>query len=134
MQWPEKPTCHKISPVFKIGHDIDWRPINPEYKDRPYRTCSYCGSIHPEDLLALIEKGATLGGADWKYGWPHKFYIKDAPPGVFGKWYNDHLTDTGYDDEARNKLFETIKGLTQIDFFFEDSKLHFRAPRFDHQP
>lgn len=39
-----------------------------------YRTCSYCGSIHPEDLAAEPDWQAEW--ADPKYGWPHKFYVR----------------------------------------------------------
>lgn len=47
----------------------------------PYRTCSYCGSIHPEDLIGFLEKGnARLDRADMKYGWPHKFYCAVPNP------------------------------------------------------
>jgi hypothetical protein len=35
--------------------------------------------MHPEDLLTAIEGGAQVGGSDWKYGWPHKFYIRQIP-------------------------------------------------------
>jgi len=38
-----------------------------------YRTCSYCGCIHPEDLAA--EAAWSAEWADRKYGWPHKFYV-----------------------------------------------------------
>ena len=38
-----------------------------------FRRCSYCGSIHPEDLAA--EPDWRADWADMKYGWPHKFYI-----------------------------------------------------------
>ncbi|MGY6019618.1 hypothetical protein [Streptomyces spinosirectus] len=38
-----------------------------------FRTCSYCGSIHPEDLAAEANWAAEW--ADRKYGWPHKFYV-----------------------------------------------------------
>ena len=38
-----------------------------------YRTCSYCGSIHPEDLA--VEESWRAEWADRKYGWPHKFYV-----------------------------------------------------------
>lgn len=41
--------------------------------------CSYCGSMHPADLAAAIRAGATASWADWKYGWPHKAYIKGVP-------------------------------------------------------
>ena len=39
-----------------------------------FRRCSYCGCVHPEDLVA--EVGWQPDWADWKYGWPHKFYVK----------------------------------------------------------
>lgn len=44
----------------------------------PGRHCWYCGSIHPGDLYELLASGNVLklGGADWKYGWPHKFYVE----------------------------------------------------------
>lgn len=41
-----------------------------------FRRCSYCGSIHPDDLAA--EQGVRADWADMKYGWPHKFYV-DIP-------------------------------------------------------
>lgn len=48
----------------------DWRePMHGEH----YRTCDYCGSIHPDDLAA--EPTWVAEWADRKYGWPHKFYI-----------------------------------------------------------
>jgi len=86
--WPEKPTCHgEMSPVFNYG-ETTWRdPFDREdgpYKET-YRTCSYCGSIHPEDLLRVLTEGATLGGSDWKYGWPHKFYVYNIPNPVSGQ-------------------------------------------------
>lgn len=45
----------------------------------PFRTCSYCGSIHPEDLFNFLTSGAKLFMADLKYGWPHKFYVDNIP-------------------------------------------------------
>lgn len=41
-----------------------------------FRRCSFCGSIHPEDLAA--ETGWRAEWADRKYGFPHKFYV-DIP-------------------------------------------------------
>lgn len=43
------------------------------HRGEHYRTCSYCGCIHPEDLAA--EDGWRAEWADRKYGWPHKFYV-----------------------------------------------------------
>ncbi len=43
------------------------------------RGCGYCGSMHPADLVAALNAGATLDPADRKYGWPHKFYVNKVP-------------------------------------------------------
>lgn len=53
-------------------------------RDR-FRRCWFCGSVHPEDLLAALRAGATLDGADWKYGWPHKFYVRGIPNELRGQ-------------------------------------------------
>lgn len=79
----------------------------------PFRTCWYCGSIHPDDLLTALllqgdapaydmdsrpmpvegeeymaayrrwvkaqhdyRGGLRLSESDWKYGYPHKFYVE----------------------------------------------------------
>jgi len=84
----------------------EWR--KPRRGDH-FRTCSYCGSIHPEDLAAeIVPQGKCLGcdatgweahfrlhaepehpydpggpyasWADRKYGWPHKFYVENLLP------------------------------------------------------
>jgi hypothetical protein len=72
--------------IFNIGQPT-WR--EPQLQRKPYgepfRSCSYCGSIHPEDLIALLKAGATMHGADWKYGWPHKFYVEGIPNPHAGK-------------------------------------------------
>lgn len=39
-----------------------------------FRRCSYCGSMHPEDLVA--EPSWRAEWSDRKYGWPHKFYVE----------------------------------------------------------
>lgn len=39
--------------------------------------CEYCGSLSPKAAIELLKKpGTRFSGADWKYGWPHKFYIE----------------------------------------------------------
>ena len=43
------------------------------------RHCMYCGSMHPEDLANALRAGATLSWADFKYGWPHKVYVRGIP-------------------------------------------------------
>jgi len=52
------------------GRTWSWR--EPE-RGEHFRRCSWCGSIHPEDLAA--EPSWLPEWADQKYGWPHKFYV-----------------------------------------------------------
>ena len=136
MKFPEKPTCHVVNPVFKMTDAIVWYEPATERKDLAhhaashYRTCSYCGSIHPEDLLKILQEHPTaLTGADWKYGWPHKFYLNGKLGLPFGKFYNDHLRDAGYDREAFILLISLIEKSTQIRFNIDPAKgLGFSAP------
>lgn len=156
--------CHKIDPVFKYGRDIHWRTMDTEpLNDKQglaTRTCSYCGSIHPEDLLKAIEAGAKMGGSDWKYGWPHKFYVKGIPnpiagqeievssvhqgeeklssvrepakDTVRGKFYNVHLEDLN--DIDFTKVATVIEWETDIIFNRHPEKgLGYSAPRPGHQ-
>jgi hypothetical protein len=60
-----------------------WANMEPA-RDR-LRRCWFCGSVHPEDLLAALRSGAQLEGADWKYGWPHKFYVRGIPNELRGQ-------------------------------------------------
>lgn len=123
MIFPERPTCHDndLSPVFKT--------MAPEWRTReggPHRRCSYCGSLHPEDLMKVLGEGARLGGADWKYGWPHKFYVYHGTEHL--KWYNEHITDVGYDDEARGALLGVLEA-SGIKFFIDEGgRLAYSAP------
>lgn len=80
MQFPDKPTCHPpMGEVFTYGNVFSWREAETGREDQgpfhPFRTCDFCGSMHPEDLLAALQAGATLSVSDFKYGWPHKFYV-----------------------------------------------------------
>lgn len=135
---------------FKPTH---WRGAEPVHKDGYqgyiYRSCSYCGCIHPEDLLKAIADGAILEGADWKYGWPHKFYIRNVPNPIAGqqikvgasdgkpimgqasktagmKWYNVHLEDL--DDVEFSKLATAIFEKTKIEFKRDEKGIKYKAP------
>lgn len=78
LQWPSRPSCHDTDPWAQSFDAPVWREPRLD-ADGPYaypfRTCSYCGSIHPGDLLSALAAGAKLSESDWKYGWPHKFYV-----------------------------------------------------------
>ena len=128
MKFPEVPTCHGEA----------WpRPVQPRWETRApetFRRCSYCGSIHPEDLIRLVGEGCQIHGSDWKYGWPHKFYVEGAHgAGGAGKWYNQHITDEGFDDEARGALLGILES-SGITFKIEaDGRLTWTAPSHGYQ-
>jgi hypothetical protein len=43
----------------------------------PHSRCTYCGSLTVADAIkAMQTPGTHYSGSDWKYGWPHKFYIE----------------------------------------------------------
>lgn len=74
------------NPVFKFGK-AHW-----ETREEGRLHCSYCGSLSPAEAVKLLKTpGTSFSGSDWKYGWPHKFYIGGT------KFYNEHLVDA---DEA----------------------------------
>ncbi len=154
-EWPEKPTCHN-SGREPVGNDHVMRWREPD-GDRPFRTCSYCGCIHPEDLLKLFEgvepklgyyqtgqdkQGVTQGeyygnnphmaGSDWKYGYPHKFYLH-GPTIKSGKWYNDHLMDQGYLPERWQTLVELLEAHAGIRFSMKEGNLMYTAPYSGYQ-
>jgi hypothetical protein len=58
------------------GRYVDTEPPEVVVADvRP--TCEYCGSITVADFLAALQTpGTHYSGSDWKYGYPHKFYIE----------------------------------------------------------
>lgn len=64
-------------------HRCSWR-VQP-YDGGPYRhtfrTCSYCGGMHPEDLIRLIEQGADVSGTTKG----HKFYVERVPNPIAGQ-------------------------------------------------
>jgi hypothetical protein len=50
----------------------------PSRDDASFRTCHWCGSVHPQDLLKLRDAQRIAHvdrSVDWKYGWPHKVYV-----------------------------------------------------------
>lgn len=57
----------------------------------PRLRCDYCGSLTVEDVLTLLKTpGTKFSGSDWKYGYPHKFYLFEGSHQA--KFYTKHLT------------------------------------------
>lgn len=129
-----------------------WREREPEPGREPYgiphRTCSYCGSINPSDLLDALKAGARLQATDWKYGWPHKFYVEGipnpnagktvevgsnndgpimglAPVHSFAKWYSTHFKDCPKEQLA--ELAKIVLDQTGIEFIVGDAGLGWRG-------
>lgn len=61
-------------------------PFPDVWIDKMGRTCSYCGSMHPEDFIAALKNGIALGVTYM----PYKAYL-DLPN--FTKFYYQHLSD-----------------------------------------
>jgi hypothetical protein len=97
-------------------------------------TCSYCGSLTVADAIKAFQTpGVRWSGCDWKYSWPHKFYIEipcepyrkctSKGPGEhdlgysecrydFHKFYAEHLVDATPEQlEQWNRIVEPITGI-----------------------
>lgn len=120
IEWPERPTCHGERSPY-TNREVVWVPAHDSKDNGPYyydfRTCSYCGSIHPQDLLRVLAAGALMHGADWKYGWPHKFYIEDVPNKVAGEERRMGGVYAGNDDplEVLCKRYPDASNWTQTE-------------------
>ncbi|MBI4900916.1 MAG: hypothetical protein HY829_10615 [Actinobacteria bacterium] len=53
---------------FKVPNHDEWHGKDPR------RTCSWCGSMHPDDFLAAIRAGVTVGPTDKSY----KAYVEET--------------------------------------------------------
>lgn len=63
------------NPVFKYAA-AKW-----EVRDDGIEHCSWCGSLSPAEAIKFLKQNGTkFSGSDWKYGWPHKFYIEPVNP------------------------------------------------------
>src|SRR5580765_3660904 len=88
-------TCHKNIAITSALPDwkLEWtEKRHGQYPD-PCDHCSYCGSIHFDDVRRIIAEGGKLGGSDWKYGNPHKFYAYENNSSNMYKFYTTHLLD-----------------------------------------
>jgi hypothetical protein len=121
--------CHNPSAgepsVFTISVG-EWR--SPD-KNRPYRSCDYCGSIHPADAMSMMADPTTrMEVADWKYGWPHKVYLSGAVTGRTGmaKFYPIHLQDTHNDPTVVAALCLRLQQTTGIEYVVRPEGLGWR--------
>jgi hypothetical protein len=85
-----------------------WSWCEP-FRGEHFRRCSYCGSIHPADLVA--EPVWAPEWADRKYGWPHKFYVH-IPNREPDRLYVIGGT-TRFKEDDRAKGYVPVEGLTE---------------------
>lgn len=120
-----------------------------------YETCSYCGSFTIADTIKFFQTpGVEYSGADWKYGWPHKFYINRIPCEPYsrvvsstwqngkqtdikretsnhrwGKFYSEHMIDATPEQLEQWNTIVTPK--LGVSFSIKDDKLYWSAPNTD---
>lgn len=108
------PDHHNIPTVFTCSVDLEKNP-NPDRWDVSdgIRRCSYCGSIHPDDLISLIkEHGFGIIEPSTK---SYKWYI-NVPNIECGKYYRLHDENSDFVNkykqlvtEFKNKLTDNLK-------------------------
>lgn len=79
------PRREEVAPssIFKLPDEDVWRKF-----EHAGGTCSYCGSMHPDEFMRAVEAGATLTPTDKDY----KAYLEDSVRGM-QKFYFQHLSD-----------------------------------------
>lgn len=105
----ERHCCPEHSTVGSVfTFSVDNENPNPDRWDidkNGLRTCSYCGSIHPNDLINLIKEHGIgiIEHTDKRYKW----YIKATPNTEYCKFYRYH-EDEKFINEY-NKLLDKNK-------------------------
>lgn len=108
--------CGRRDDAFSFNRDDGEAPDTWDLGPDGNRTCSYCGSIHPDDLMAICEKAIT----DERYGIEgtvknYKVYVRQ--PGVRNasegaiKFYRQHAPRAPSEREMR--LFGDAVRLTR---------------------
>lgn len=71
--------------TVQLAHKCEWRV--QAYDGGPYkhtfRTCSYCGGMHPADLIDLLDHEEDVDVAPTTKG--HKWYVKGVPNPIYGR-------------------------------------------------
>jgi hypothetical protein len=123
-----------MSAALTRGHDVHpgtvWVWREPTERWSQY-TCSFCGSVRPLDAAEWLERGNEASGSEWKYGWPHKFYVSDNE-GKEWKFYSEHLTELGPESFAR--VSEAIASTLRIRFVYDPAdRMFVKAPEYGYQ-
>lgn len=155
------------APEIKNAHDVFTHPFKfkpPVFEERNLTemdgsirhdtalTCSHCGSMTIDDAIKAFQTpGTRWSGSDWKYGWPHKFYIEvpcapyrrctsRSADGQFGysetsrefrKFYAVHFKDATPEQIA--EWNSKVAPITGIEYHLEGDRLKYVALYAGHQ-
>jgi hypothetical protein len=84
--WPTR--CPRRDDMFQPqgeGATPDQWHITHDYRDTILKTCSFCGSLHPDDFMDRVRSGVEVGPTDKNY----KAYIGGSGG---PKFYYQHLS------------------------------------------
>lgn len=110
---------NRFYPDGSVPYDDAREATEKDPNPRP-RSCAYCGSMHPDDVVQAIYDGARLELADMKYGYPHKIYLHGIPKYDHGKIYTNHLRDA-----SEAQLFIICRAIG-IEFTFDEKGMGWR--------
>lgn len=129
----EEIKCHgDLSHLRLSDWKLEWTEKRHGNHPSRYSHCSYCGSIHFDDIRTIAAEGGHMGGSDWKYGYPHKFYVT-AKNGEMVKFYPKHLEDLK-DPEKFTEIAALLKQQTNIEFTRnEEGHVMYCAPYHGYQ-
>lgn len=150
-RWGE--TRYRMGGVRETIDTTGTERVNPDL----WLTCSYCGSVTPEDFLRFCQMpGMRYSGSDWKYGFPHKFYLTvpceayervvsstwqhgkcqevklDMVSTRYAKFYTKHFEDA---TDAQLAEYTTVgQPLFGIEFGRDETgRIYYRAPQHGYQ-
>lgn len=138
-------TCHEHERQYPDYDVSRWEParvttetveVNGEEVladnwSQPFRTCRYCGSIHPVDLLEIWKRDefervhvvsmptgpltmTNVEWADFKYGYPHKLYVRGIPNPNAGR---KAVTGRRYEGGELVEKFVSVERSTWAKFY-----------------
>lgn len=110
MIFNEEITIHLNEQHYGNSKEDQWE--KHERRGLINRHCSYCGSLHPEDMYDLLDQCTSAEFADRKYGYPHKIYIT-MPEHRMLKFYTRHLIDIT-DKQTLDLIIDKIKEKTGV--------------------
>lgn len=108
---------------------------NDPARGEHFRRCSYCGSMHPDDLVSIAR--GRVDWADRKYGWPHKFYVhvpNQNPEALFtvggaSHLHDEHTAERGW-VRAEDLTSEQRDRIVRDGMARDHEDIHYAAYRF----